>query len=265
MNNNDVKKLMNMMNGITPFCQFSLCPCCNEINLHGSLFVSDNKLQKDKFNWLLRYMLEIAHLAYPGIGMIIILGVTPEKPFSIYRDNIRHITHQGKGLNEEMKTKVSKELESVFTDLKITINDENRKEYGFVLPFDHSDDPDLTTYMTVSLDAKERTLVILASSSYTVPDEKMITILDLVNRINRLCGYHHLFVDDESKISAFIYGIRLDNGLLPKEEFLHAFQMMLKDALCWFPILQELATSGGIPTDLIRKCVPCYDDRITMY
>ena len=119
--------------------------------------------------------------------------------------------------------------------------------------------------MITALDTEDSTVIIHAVSSFSVPDEKMTTIIELVNRINRLCGYQHLFVDSQSKKSEFLYGIRLDNGILPEEEFQNAFKVMITDALCWFPILQELITSGGISSDLIRKRIHCYNDKTTMY
>ena len=119
--------------------------------------------------------------------------------------------------------------------------------------------------MIAELDPEESALIIHVVSSFAVPDDKMTTIVELVNRINRLCGYQHLFVDSQSKKCVFLHGIRLDNGILPKEEFLNAFRVISADVLRWFPILQELITSGGISSDLIRKRIPCYNDKTTMY
>ena len=264
-NIDEIKKLINMINGITPFCQLSLCPCCNEIILHASLFISNNKLQKDKFDWLLRYMLEIVHLAYPAISMLVSMGGAAEKYYDICKDNIWNVTYREQGLDKEMKEKVLNGLASVFADLKITLTDENRIENGFVFPCVHPSEPGLCINMITALDTEDSTVIIHAVSSFTVPDDKMTTIIELVNRINRLCGYQHLFVDSLGKKSVFLYGIRLDNGVLQEEEFQNAFRVMITDALCWFPILQELVTSGGIESDLIRKRIPCYNDKTTMY
>lgn len=264
-NIDEIKKLINLINGITPFCQFSLCPCCNEIILHANLFVSNNKLQKDKFDWLLRYMLEIAHLAYPGISMLVFKGGTAEKYYDICKDNIWNVTYREQGLDKEMKEKVLNGLASIFADLKFTVTDENRIENGFIFSCAHPSEPGLCINMITALDTEDSTVIIHAVSSFTVPDDKMTAIIELVNRINRLCGYQHLFVDSLGKRSVFLYGIRLDNGVLPEEEFQNAFKVMITDALCWFPILQELVTSGGLAADLIRKRLPCYNDRLTMY
>ena len=264
-NYDEIRKLANLINGITPFSQYSLCPCCNEIILHASLFVSNHELQNDKFSWLLRYMLEIAHLANPAISALIIMGGSAEKYYDICKDNIRNVTCQEQGLNKEMEENVLNHLVSVFADLDITITDESRIEHGFVLPCAGTSELDSSIIVIMVLDPEESTIIIHAVSSFAVPDDKMTSIVELVNRINRLCGNQHLFVDSQSKKCAFLHGIRLENGLLPKEEFLNVFRGIIANVLCWFPLLQELIMFGGVSSDLIRKRIPCYNDKTTIY
>lgn len=264
-NYDEIRKLANLINRITPFSQYSLCPCCNEIILHASLFVSNHELQKDKFSWLLRYMLEIAHLANPAISALIFMGNSAEKYYDICKDNIRNVTCQEQGLSKEMTDDVLNDLASVFADLDITITDENRIEHGFIFPCADPSEPGSCINVITGLDPEESAVIIHVVSSFAVPDDKMTTIVELVNRINRLCGYQHLFVDSQSKKCAFLHGIRLENGLLPKEEFLNVFRGIIANGLCWFPILQELITSGGVSSDLIRKRIPCYNDKTTIY
>lgn len=260
-----IRKMLNLMNETTDLCQISLCPCCNEIILHASLFVLDNKLPKDKFIWLLRYLLEVAHMAYPIVGQVCILGSDPEKYCGDLHDHLWSVTHQDKGLNKEMTEKVLKDLESVFAELKITINDENRVTNGFIFSYVHPEDCGLFINMTTTLDNENGVLTIFAVSSFTVPKEKMPEVTDLVNRINRLCINDHLFIDHENMRGIFTCGMRLDNVVLSEDEFLNTFREIISDALCWLPILSELITSGGIPSDLIRKRRPCYNDQVTAF
>jgi hypothetical protein len=164
-----------------------------------------------------------------------------------------------------MEENVLNHLVSVFADLDITITDESRIEHGFVLPCAGTSELDSSIIVIMVLDPEESTIIIHAVSSFAVPDDKMTSIVELVNRINRLCGNQHLFVDSQSKKCAFLHGIRLENGLLPKEEFLNAFRGIIANVLCWFPLLQELIMFGGVSSDLIRKRIPCYNDKTTIY
>ncbi len=127
----ELKRLLNLMNETVSFCQFSLCPCCNEVIMHASLFVPNNKLPKDKFTWLLRYLLEAAHLAYPAVGQVGLAGGDPDKHCDIYKDSLRSITHQEEGLDQETAEKVLNGCSSVCESLNIIIQDENRMETVF--------------------------------------------------------------------------------------------------------------------------------------
>jgi len=204
-------------------------------------------------------------MAYPIVGQVCILGDDPDKYCRDFHDHLWNVAHQEKGLNKEITEKVLKDLESIFAQLEITIRDEDRVTNGFFFSYVHPEDHGLFINMTTTLDDKNGVLTVFAASSFTVPKEKMPEMTDLVNRINRLCINDHLFVDHQSMRSVFACGIRLGNGVLSEEEFLNAFKEIIKDALCWFPLLRELITSGGVPAELICNSIPCYNDRITAY
>ncbi len=261
----EMLKMINLINGTNHFHQYSICPCCNEILAHSQLFIPGNNLPKDKFNWLIRDLLESANILYPLMGITLFKGGDLDKYYGIYRDTMRESRSCGNGLSEEMEEKVLKDLVSVFADFTIAVSDENSIKHGYYIESTHPEDIELLFRIGTRLDTENRIVIISGAPGLIVPDEKMAVMMELINRINRLLGSQHLFIDPEDKRTILLTGILLENGILRKEEFRKAFEMMTMSVLCWFPIFKEMVTSGGISAELIRKRIPCYKDQTTMH
>jgi hypothetical protein len=249
-------RMMNLLNGITPFFHYSICPCCNEIAAHSRLSIPGKLFSKERFTWLLRYLLENIYLGFPCIAAAVFNCGDPMKFYDQFIAARRNSTPEN-SLSDDLKEKVLSDLMSVLTDFYPAITDNNRVENAFIFKSVDPSDQELSFLNRAEVDTINRAVILSASLDFTFPDEKLMAVMELVNRLNQLCGDQHLHIDHEESRIVFLMGIPLNDGALPKEELHKAFEMMIINALVWFRIFKLLLTSGETPTELIRKGVPC--------
>lgn len=262
---NEGLKLLNLLNGMLPLYQYSICPCCNEVSVHVGLHVSGNRLSKDKFKGLIRSLLEDTYLFCPLIARMLIAGGNPEELYDRFMDDHKDLMSKENKLTSKMEGKILDDVKLMFSDFDIAINDDDRVDRGFIMQFVHPKDPGLFLRVGTILDSENGIVFISMSPPFPVPDDKLDVMMELVNRINRICGTDHMYITGERKNVVLLKGVMLDNGVLDKEELKNAFGALLSNGFQMFPIINEQLTSVEIPETLMRKVIPCYSDKTTTH
>ena len=262
---NEVLKLLNMLNGTMPLYQCCTCPCCNELSIHASLHLTGNRLAKDKFKRFIRLLLEDTYIIYPLIARMLMAGGSPEDFYARFMDNHKDLMDRGNKLTSEMEDKILEEVKLMFDDFDITIKDEDRVDDGYIMELVYQKNPELFLRTATRLYSENEAVVISMAPPFSVPDDKFDIILELVNRINRVCSTDHMYISGQSKKIVLLKGVMLNNGVIDKEELKIAFGTMLTNGFGLFPIINEQLTSDESPETLMRKLMACYLNNITTH
>lgn len=261
----EILKLLNLLNGIMPIYQCSLCPCCNEVSFHVTLRVSGNRLSKDKFKRLIHYLLEDTYRICPLIARLLMATGNLEDLYDQFMNDHKYLMGKDNKLTAEMEGRILADVKSVFADLDITINDQDRVDHGFIMQFVHPTEPGLFLRVATILHSEDEIVAISMAPSFSVPDGKLDIMMELVNRINRVCNTEHMYISGQRKDVVLLKGVMLDNGTIDKEEFKNAFGTLMGNGVRLFPIVNEQLTSSESPETLIRKLIPCYSDKTTIH
>jgi hypothetical protein len=260
----EVLKMINLLNGMTPIYQYSICPCCNEISVHVSLHIHDHQLSKDKFKRLISYLLEDTYNHFPLIAQVV-AGGSSEDVFEWFINDHKHLISTESKLTAEMEDKILEDVKLMFADFDITINDNDRVSDGFIIQFAHPKEPGLFLRVGTILHGDNEIVALSMSPPSAVPDDKLDVMIALVNRINRLCSSDHIYISSQKKNVVLLKGVMLDNGSIDKEELKSAFGELLGNGFRLFPIINEQLTSDESPETLICKRFPCYTDKTTSH
>jgi len=258
-------KLLNILNGTLPLYQCSICPCCNEVFIHVSLHVTGNRLSKDKFKRLIRSLLDDTYLIYPLIARMLMAGGSPEDLYNRFMDDHKDLMSKENKLTSEMEDNIIEDVKLMFADFDITINDDDRVDNGFIIELVHPEDPGLFLRIATRLFSENETVVISMAPHFPVPDDKFDIVVELVNRINRVCSTDHMYISGQRKNVVLLQGVMLNNGVIDKEELKIAFETLLRNGFRLFPIINEQLTSDESPVALMRKLIPCYSDKVTIH
>jgi len=260
----EVLKLLNFLNELRPLYQYSICPCCNEILVHASLYVSANRLSKAKFSRLIRQLLEDTYLFFPLIAGVIV-GGNAEDLYLQFKDDHRNLMMKENTYSTDMETKILDDLRSVLADFYTSIDDDHRVEHGFVIPLAHPKDRSLPLLVATILDRENEVVVISMASTFPIPDDRLDVLMELVNRMNRICDTDHMYISHHKKNVALLKGVMLDNGQIDKEELNTALGTLMAKGFNLFPVINEQLSSNKNPSELMRNIMPCYFDKVTIH
>jgi hypothetical protein len=253
----EILKLLNLMNGIRPICCYSVCHCCNTISWRSGLFLSGEVLPKEKFRRLIQEMLEDTYLCAPLIEDVVKSG-NHNVLYDRFMDDHKDVMKTD-GISKGVKSQILGDMESVITGLKISIKEDLRLGNGFVID-GMLQGMDFPLCMGITLDNEDEMVILNQAPSFTVPDEKIPVMTELVNRINRMTGPDHLFINRQTKRVVLLKAIMIDNGVLDKKEFENSFRMLLGNGSIFFPIIKEQIASNKSPEVLLAKIRENYKD-----
>lgn len=247
----EISQLLNLLNGYRPICSYSICHCCNTVSLQYGLFLSGLALPVGKFKRLLHDMLEESYLAFPLIAQVIKDG-NPEELHRRFMDDHRDLLKGKGGLLKEAKNNILQDMESVIAGLSISIKEDDRIDNGFVIDC-MLPDMDFPLRVGVSLNNENEAIDISFGPQFTVPDDNLPVMTELVNRINRMTGAEHFFITNQSNRVILLKGVMIDNGALDKKEFEKALRTMFGSGHMFFPIINEQLSSNESPEVLLAK------------
>ena len=254
----EISKLLNLLNGVSPIYGYSVCQYCNTVSLRSGLFLSGEVLSKDKFRRLIHDMLEDTYLCSPLIAEVV-AGGNPEALYDRFMDDHKDLMSKESKLSEGAKSKILGDMESVMTGLKIPIKDDERLADGFVLDC-MLPGMDFPLRMGITLDHANEMVSLSMGPSFTVPDDKISVMTELVNRINRMSAPDHLFINRQTKRVILLKAIMIDNCVLDKREFEKSIRTLLGSGRSYFTIINEQLSSNDSPGDLLKKIIGNYKD-----
>ena len=248
-----VIKLLDLFNGMMPFDHYSVCPCCNSVVLKTALFLPDDGLPIGKFKRLIRNILEHTYLGFPLIYEVMI-GGNPEDASVRFREGYKALREMSDTMSDDAAGTVLRDMESVLHDHRITLQEEDRFDDGFIAAFGETELTDFVLSMIIQL-FRDRALVVLELfPSFTIPDEKIVQITESINWVNRYFSGGCMFLDREDKQVRFRKGIMIDNNVLDKRELNNAIRNMLSGVCVFFPsIMDQLASNEGLETLMDKR------------
>jgi hypothetical protein len=253
----DVLQLLNLCNERLPLNHFVVCPCCNEVSLTAALFSPGGNFPKSKFKRLIQNMLEDSYLYSPLIEEVSING-NPEILYDNFMDDHKDDMKKEE-ISTEVKSKIMGDMESVLTGLKIAIEDADRCADGFVMNF-LLEEMDIPSQMKIRLDHSNEAVIMHLTPPFTVPNEKMPVVTELINRLNRGSIPEYFFINRETKNLFLLKGVMIDNGVLDKKEFEMAVHTLLVYGRVFIPLINEQLSSNETPAVLLEKIRGKYKD-----
>ncbi len=247
--------LLNLLNEIRPICSYSVCPCCNTVSYRTALFLSGETLPVSKFRRLIQDMLEETYLCFPLISKVATDG-NPKDLHARFMDDHKHLMSMESKLSQKAIKQILDDMGQVMANLKIPIHE--RLSDGFVTDL-MLEGMDFPVRIGVTL-VKEYELVTLSvGPAFTVPDDKIPVMLDLVNRINRASEPDHMFINQQSKRVILVNGILIDNGTFDKRELELSLQILLGKGRLVFHTINEQLSSNESPEDLFEKTIKYHE------
>ena len=238
----EVMRLLNLINGSSPLFGYSVCQCCNGVSMHASLVLPDGSLPQGKFKRLIHEMLEDAYLCSPLMTEVIKGGKAETVYDGFIDDHQGSMSMEGQ-IPQKARTQILADMESVLLGLKITIKEEERHDYGFVMDFGFSD-VNFPLRMAIRSEHENKTVTLSLAPPFVVPDEKIPAMMELVNRMNKMSGPDHWYINQQTKRVVLLRGIMVDNGVLDKKEFEIAVRTLLGTGCLFFPVVNERISSN---------------------
>ena len=247
----EISELLNLLNGNSPIYGYSVCHCCNTVSMRTALFLSGKILPKGKFKRLIHEMLDVTYLFYPLIAEVIKSG-NPETLYDRFIEDHRDALNTGHETSEGVEGEILADMESVMNGMKMTITEDRRVSHGFLIDC-KIEGTDLPLRMGIILEQKIKTIILCIGPPLIVPDEKIPVMTELVNRINRVPGPTHLFINRQTKHTVLSRGIMIDHGALDKQEFEMSIRTLMDLGSLLFPIINEQLSSNDAPEVLLAR------------
>lgn len=254
----EISKMLNLFNGNRPLYGYSVCHCCNTVSFRSGLFLSGEILPKGKFRRLIQDMLEDTYLCHPLIAEVV-AGGNPEALYDRFMDDHKDLMGKESKISEEAESKILGDIKTVITVLKIAINEDDSLPDGFVLDC-ILQGMNFPLRMGITLDQENELVSLSLGPSFIVPDDKIPIMTELVNRINRMFGAEHLFINWQTKRVILLKAIMINNGFLDKKEFEKAFRTSLGSGCSFFPLIEEQLSSNESPEVLLERIKAKYRD-----
>jgi len=218
--------------------------------------VPGNELPKEKFKKLLSLLLEETYHGYSLIDQLLFSeGCTPEILFDCYLDEQQHYINWGGELSVKRKSIILRQMQVELNHLKLDVGDHHLTDTAFLFQYAHPQNPDLTIQVGTLLYERNEAVIITVSAHLFVSDEKRTVMMDLVNRINRICGADHVYICIQTKRVILSQGIMLIDGVMDAEEFRETTRLMLGRGNRIFPVVRELLESPESPETLMHKII----------
>ncbi len=255
----EISQLLNLLNEARSFGGYSVCHCCNTVSLRAGLYITETILSKDRFNLLIRERLGNTYLFAPLIEEVAKDG-NPEVLYDRFMDDHRDQMSKSGHFSEEAVRKILVDMESVMTGLKISIHEDEKITDCFIMTRT-IDGMDFPVHIGAAVDDEDEIVNLSMASPFTVPEEQMPMMTELVNRINRMLGVDHLFIHRKNKRVFLVKGILIgSNGVLDPKEFETAIRSLLCCGPFFFPAINEQLSSNEYLEVLIAKVKAKYND-----
>jgi hypothetical protein len=247
----EIWRLFNLLNRMMPLYHYAFCTCCNGISLEGGIFLSDDNLPVSKFSIFLRDLLKDSYLCAPLIKAVA-EGGNPEALHDRFRkDNLIAIDN-GSCSSKEIKHRILSNVETVLAGLQIEIEEENKSDGCFV-NFLCSEAEDFHLRMGIKVIADGKMITLHLTPSFTVPDEKIPVMTELIGRINKISIHNNLFIQSDTKRISLLKGIIIDDVVLNKKEFKLVLDSILACGRTIFPIIKEQISSNESPAAIVER------------
>jgi hypothetical protein len=247
----EIWRLMNLLNQMMPLNHYCFCTCCNGISLEGYLFLSGDTLPVNKFRLLLRDILEDSYLCAPLIKAVTEDG-NPDELYDIFMKEHADTMDSDNCSSKDIELKILNNVEAVLTGLQIPIEEENKSEDCFV-NFKCSETTDFYLRMGIRVIADGKIITLHLAPSFTLPDEKIPIMMELIGRINKMSMHNHLCIQQDTKSIYLLKGVIIDKQVLNKKEFKLALDSILACGRMIFPIIEEQISSNETPAAMAER------------
>lgn len=247
----EIWRLLNLLNQMMPLYHYCFCTCCNGISLEGGLFLSGDTLPVNKFRLLLRDILEDSYLCAPLIKAVAEDGNTNE----LYNQFIKDHTDTMDSDNcssKDIERKILSNVETVLAGLQIEIEEENKSK-GCFINFKCSKTTDFYLRMGIRVIADGKMITLHLAPSFTLPDEKISIMMELIGRINKMSIHNHLFIQEDTKSIYLLKGVIIEKRVLNKKEFKMVLDSILACGRTIFPIIKEQISSNESPAAIAER------------
>lgn len=244
-------RLLNLLNRMMPLYHYCFCACCNSISLEGALLLPGGNLDVSKFKCLIHEMLDDSYLCMPLIEAVM-QGGNPDVLYEEFMKDYSGMIDSGGCSSKEIKHRILGNVETVLADLNIKIEAENKSKGCFV-NFLCSEAADFHLRMGIKVIAEGRMITLHLAPSFTVPDEKIPLMTELIGRINKMSIHNHLFIQQDPKRISLIKGIIIIDGVLDKKEFKLILDSILACGRMVFPMIKEQLSSNESPAAVVER------------
>lgn len=257
--------MINSMNAHLPLYHYSLCSDCNSLEIKCGFFAPATKLSKKKFKIILSDILAEIYVVYP----LMIQTIRSGGNFSDLQDALKNRNgssaekNNGSGddvLNRKKLTKTLKVIEQVLKKKGMLSQEVHLKDNRFSIPgIAHDKNEETKALFGVSVNNRGY-IVLSMSPSEKVPDEKMISVMDLINRLNGVLAAEHLWIDRKTNDIVVMKGIVLADKVLDRSEFEGAVQTLLIHGTVMIETVLEHIASGQQPQTMVDHLFAFHSD-----
>ncbi len=243
--------MINSMNAGTPFYHYSLCPCCNNLEISSGLYNPMPKLFKRRFKIILLLILDEINHVYPSMIQAIRSGRDCEALIQELASKDGSLsTEENSSINDvtadKKLNKVLKTMEQVLMKMKLLTEGRHINTIPFttniILP-EHDD-----FKATLAFFARRKNLVLSMSPPIKIPDDKIISVMDLINRFNNIIMIEHLWLSSEPNNNIIIMkSIILPKMVLNKDEFEWAIHSLVGQGVSMIGAVLEHIASNQTP------------------
>lgn len=243
--------MLNSMNADTPFYHYSLCSCCNNIEISSGLYNPMSKLFKRRFEIILSLILDEIKNIYPSMIQAIRSGKD-------YNALMHELTSKKGGLSTEEDSSIAdmtvgKKFNKVLKTMEQVLKKKNllaKEKHISTVPFATSiilpEHDDFTA--TLGFFVRGKNLVLSMSPPITIPDDKITYVMDLINRLNNITMIEHLWLAPETGNNIIIMkGIIMPKLVLNKDEFEWAIHSLVGQGLTMIGTVLEVVVSNQTP------------------
>lgn len=244
------RMMINSMNIYLPFYHYSLCSCCSNIEISSGLYSPVPKLFKRRFKIIMTGILNEINDVYPSMIQAIRSGINYDalkQELTNKKDNLSadEDTSADDAMAGKTLDKVLKTMEQVLKKMKL-LADENHIEttefaIRMILPEHDNFEACLGFFV------KRGYLVLSMSPPAKIPDDKIISVMDLVNRLNNVSVIEYLWLDYEKNDIIIIKSILLPKTILNKDEFEWAIHSLVGQGVSMIGAVLEHAASNQTP------------------
>jgi hypothetical protein len=249
----EIRCLLDLLNRDRSIFHYSISQYCNCVSLRAHLFLSGERLPIGKCKRLIHCILEDAYNCFPLISAVINGGNYKDR-YDRFMDHHKETKHMKSTISEKNVEKIMIDMEAVLASKMSPITDNNRSANSFTFIIHGIGKIDFSLGMYIYVDDTDKSIFMALEPPFSVPDEKIGVMMELIDRVNKIIGCGHIFVNHHNKKIILVWGIMIDNATLDKAEFETAINALLMYGVKIYPMIKEQITSNECPEVLFARC-----------